>query len=534
VCAAIGGLDERTATDAEIVLAAYERWGDLCTQHLVGDFAFALWDASRRRLFCARDPIGMRPLYYALTERRLVVSSQLEAVLASFPSPAEVNEPLLRDLMDWRFDRWCDETCYRGILRLPPAHQMLLEGGRLTLSRYWTFGTGPALRLRRDEEYLERFRELFLAAVGSRLRGTGPIGILVSGGLDSSAVAGTAHHLLATGAVPGVSGLRLYSSVFSATPGAEEGDYAAAVARRCPQAQATFLPGDDCWGLSDFASDGGYPLTEPEIGISRAVVLMLLRQAHQDGCRVLLSGIGGDQVLGGEPYHKASQLRDVEVSRLFSELPHFLQAGRRSAAGLLVDAWLRPAVPVPVRRLLRRALRQVPGTEPGRRPAIPPFPTQAARESFHSLTEGSFSARLGGLRIASDHVGVEHRLPFLDRRLIDFLLTVPARLRFRDGWIKWILRQSLVGILPEEVRQRTRLAWFSALAHRGLRDRARDRVVQLLTDPRLARAGLVSQSTLWQTWEEYLSGEPQGAPPRSLIGFLCAEAWLRSREVQAP
>ena len=524
LCEQLGGaVDERTATDAEIVLAAYERWGEGCPRRLVGDFAFALWDAPRRRLFCARDAMGVRPFYYDLDDRRLVAASTLEAVLDALePSPA-VNEPFLCDLLDWRFDRWTSETPYRGVLRLPPAHWMLVESDRFVLSRYWTFGAEPSPPLRRDEEYVERFREIFLAAVGSRLRGSGPVGFLVSGGLDSSAVACAAHHLTPVSET----GLRFYSSVFAETPAAEEREFAEAVARRCPRARMTWIPSDDCWSLRELGGEGGYPQAEPEVDITRALILRPLRQARQDGCRVVLAGIGGDQVLSGEPYHKPFELRDVEARRLLAELPHFRRYSRRTTAGLLLDAWLRPAVPEAVRRLAGRPPRTPRASGPQ---VMPPLPTLAAQESLRYLTEGTFSAKLAALRIAGDHAGVEVRLPFLDRRVIDFLLAVPARVRFRDGWIKWILRESMRGILPEEVRRRTSLAHFSELQHRGLRDRAKDRVLGLLAGSRVVRSGLASGNELRAAWEAYWSSTDGFAPPHRLTGFLCAESWLRSRE----
>lgn len=531
LCAAIGGLDERKVTDAEILLAAYERWGEDCPRHLVGDFAFALWDGRRRRLFCARDPIGMRPFYYSLTPRRFVAASNLEAILASLTVPVEIHEPFLRDLQAWRFDRWSEETPYRGLLRLPPAHRLTVEGERVSLVRYWTFGAEPDPALRRDEDYAERFRELFLGAVGSRLRSAGPVGFLVSGGLDSSAIACAAHHLLETGALP-ETGLRFFSSVFSATPGAEEREYAEAVAHQCPRARITYLPSDDCWGLREFGGDEGYPRTEPEVSVNRALFLRPLRQARQDGCRVVLAGIGGDQVLGGEPYHKPIQLRDVGVSRLLAELPHFRRSSRKTLAGVLADAYLRPAVPEGVRRLVRRARKR--GASPVAAVPGQALATRAARESLRYLTDGTFSARMAGLRIAADHAGVEVRLPFLDRRLIDFVLALPSRLRFRDGWIKWILRQSMVGILPEAVRQRQSLAWFSALEHRGLRREARQRIHRLLADSCLVRRGLASEAALREAWSEYWAGPERLAPPRPLIGFLCAESWLRAYEETRP
>jgi asparagine synthetase B (glutamine-hydrolysing) len=246
----------------------------------------------------------------------------------------------------------------------------------------------------------------------------------------------------------------------------------------------------------------------------------------------MLAGIGADQVLSGEPYHRPIELRDVEARRVLAELPHFRQYSRRSTAGLLLDAWLRPAVPEPVRRLARRA-RGTHHHRPqlGPQPALPPFPTLAARESFRHLTEGTTSAKLAALRIAADHAGVEVRLPFLDRRVIDFLLAVPARIRFRDGLIKWILRESMAGILPEKVRRRTSLAHFSELHHRGLRERAKTRVLDLLAESRAVRSGLASGDALRREWEAYWSSTDRlDGPPHQLIGFLCAESWLRARD----
>jgi asparagine synthase (glutamine-hydrolysing) len=530
LCRQLGGVvDERTATDAEIVLAAYDRWAEDCPRHLVGDFAFALWDAPRRRLFLARDPLGVCPLYYALDHRRLIAASTLEAVLGALETSAEVHEPFLRDLLAWRFDRWSEETPYRGVLRLPAAHRMSVEAGRADVSRYWTLGEAPPPSLKRDEEHIERFRETFLTVVKAQLRGTGPLGFLVSGGLDSSAVAGAAQHLAETGALPWHTGLRFYSCVFQETPGAEEGEYAEAVARRCTRAKMTFLPGDDCWGLSEFGGDGGYPLAEPEISVSRAMIMRPLRAARAAGCKAVLTGLGGDQVLVGEPYHVPLFLRDVAASRLAAEIPHFLRWSRCSAAGLLFDAYVRPTVPPALRRLARRLLgREAASADRG--PATH-LRTRSARASYDSLISGSFAAALSSLDIAAANIGVETRHPFLDRRLIELLCHLPARLRFGDGWTKLILRQS--GLLPEEVRQRILPAHFTELVHRGLRHEMQWKVRELLEESRAVAAGLLPQAALPRLWESYLQDCNETGPPTAILGFLCTETWLRDRELRA-
>jgi asparagine synthase (glutamine-hydrolysing) len=533
LCAQLRDLldDERTATDAEIVLAAYDRWGEDCPRHLVGDFAFALWDAPRRRLFLARDPLGIRPLYYALDHRRLIAASTLDAVLGALDTPAEVHEPFLRDLLILQLERWLAETPYRGVLRLPPAHRMTMEAGRAVVSRYWTFGEAPPPPLRRDEEEVERFREVFLTAIKAHLRTTGPIGFLVSGGLDSSAMACAAQHLAEMGALPWYTGLRFYSLVFQETPGAQEREYAEAVARRCTRARMTFLPSDDCWGLREFGNDGGYPLTEPEASVSRTLIMRPFRTARADGCRVVLTGIGGDQVLGGEPYHTPLLLQDVAWSRLAAEIPHFLRWSRCSAAGLLFDAYVRPAVPPALRRLARRVLGRGAAAATADRSSAAHLRSWSARASYNILTSGAFAAALSSLDVPAAGIGVEARQPFLDRRLIELLCHLPARLRFGCGWTKLVLRQS--GLLPEEVRRRTHLAHFSELEHRGMRHEMRWKVRELLRGSRVVSAGLLAEAPLLRLWEDYWQDGDATGVRNALIGFLCTETWLRGQELRA-
>lgn len=541
LCAQLGGaIDGRTATDAGIVLAAYDRWGEDCPRHLVGDFAFAIWDAPRRRLFLARDPLGIRPLYYALDHRRLIAASTLEAVLGALGvlgAPAEVHEPFLRDLLALRFERWIAESPYRGVLRLPPAHRMIVEAGRAVVSRYWTFGEAPPPPLRRDEEEVERFREVFLTAVRAQLRSTGPVGLLLSGGLDSSTVAGAMQHLVETGALPWHTDLHFYSCVFEETPAAEEREYAEAVARRCTRAHTTFVPSDDSWGLRDFGHDSGYPLAEPEVNVNRALLMRPLRMARADGCRAVLTGLGGDEVLGGQHYHTPLLLRDVAWSRLAAEIPCFLRWSRCSVARLLFDAWVRPAVPPPLRRLARRLLGRGAAATADLRPATQDrrlathLRSWSARATYRMLTSGSFAAVMSSFDVAAAGVGVETRHPFLDRRLIEILCHLPARLLFGGGWTKLVLRQS--GLLPEEVCRRTRPVHFAELVHRGLRHEMQWKVRELLQGSRVVAAGLLAEAAPLRLWEDYWRDADAPGPRDALIGFLCTETWLRGQELRA-
>lgn len=519
------GKDSRKTTDAELILAAYERWGEDSVRRLAGDFAFILWDSHRRQLFCARDPVGLRLLHYHADRRRLIVASSVAAILGVLERTPPVNEALIRDLLQWRLERWTDETSYQGILRLPPSYRLTATEGQISSTRYWAFGEEPQPSFRKDSEYVERFQEIFQEAVRARLRSTSPVGILVSGGLDSSAIACAAERAFETGESEGQA--RLYSCVFEQTPGAEEREYAEDVARRCASMPATFLPSDDCWGLREFGEEAGYPLAEPELSISRVLVFRPARAARADGCQVLLTGIGGDQVLGGEPYHTPAMLRDVKPHRLHREIPHFLRYSRIPPGSLIARAYLRPLGRSVLSRLGLRKTR----SERAHDLLPPPYlESQAARSSYHHLTEASFSARLLTLDVTAEFLGIEWRLPFLDRRVIDFLLSLPARLRFRNGMIKFILREAMRGNLPEKVRRRTRLVHFLELEQRGLHDRERERVQALLQNSRVLQQGLTDGDSLHAAWNSYWQQEEHTSERRRLIGFLCVESWLRCRE----
>jgi asparagine synthetase B (glutamine-hydrolysing) len=261
-----------------------------------------------------------------------------------------------------------------------------------------------------------------------------------------------------------------------------------------------------------------------------------MRQARRDGCRVIMSGYWADQVLSGDAYHMPDMLRDVSVARMPDELPHFVRATGRPSWWLLPYAHVRSLLPARVRHLLRRNPPPQPlaaGSNPppgGGTLLLPPAARQGHAPAliYQQLTDGLNSARLLMHDTIAEHVGAEWRFPFLDRRLVDFLINLPADMRFRRGWTKYVLRQAMDGILPEKVRRRTTFARFDELTERGLRERERKRVEALLDAPLAVSRGLVDGARLASAWELYWQGSGL-QPHRHLIGPLCVEAWLRHR-----
>jgi asparagine synthetase B (glutamine-hydrolysing) len=361
--------------------------------------------------------------------------------------------------------------------------------------------------------------------------------------MDSSSVACVAADLLKGPFPAGKSPVRLYSSVFSDTPYADERAYFEAVAARCRQFEARRVPSDDLWALREFGRDQGYPLDEPEIGKNRALSVGVARAAVNEGCRVLLGGFGGDQVLCGDAYPLPNLLGDVPFPEVFRELPHFHRRSGRPRWWILATAFGLPLLPGGWRDALAAKLRvaavaaqrlplRAPSTEPLRFPgalALPPLPTRAAREIYRQLTYGLFQAELGDLNVSALEAGVEWRFPFLDLRFVELMLSMPAGALFAGGVMKLPLRQALGDLLPDELRTRNSHAHFSELGKRGLREREQGRRKALLAQPQLVAQGYVEPTRLREAWERW-ELTPARYCARPLFGSLLVEAWLRSQE----
>jgi len=206
------GRPPRDDTDVEIVLRAYQCWGESCAVRLLGDFAFAIWDGRRGSLFCARDLFGTRPLYYHHRPGQIFAFASTPAALfAGAVLAKQLNEARIADYLVSELEG-VDKTStfYAGVLRLPPAHTLTIGPSGLSLKRYWQPQPGPELRLSSDKEYEEAFLEPFTAAVRCRLRGGEMVTSMLSGGLDSSSIVGVGRKLrLDAGGAP----LRTYSVI---------------------------------------------------------------------------------------------------------------------------------------------------------------------------------------------------------------------------------------------------------------------------------------------------------------------------------
>ncbi len=452
-------------TDAELLAAAYERWGDNCFEQLLGDFAAVVWESSRGTLLCARDVVGVAPLYYWSTGDEVVLSGHLGGVVGHPLVRREPNEGYIAEILANDIHSR-HETIYEDVWRLVAGHAARFD--RRPQPQLWKWGHIEPIEMSShlcDEEYDEWYRSVLTQAIRDRMRGVAKVGVTLSGGLDSSSVAVLAAPLAAKSyGEP----LRSYSLTF---PGmaCDETPYILEVARSSlidpvlVASQPTDHP--------TLRRESLDTLALPDAPNGRAF-RPLLALAQEDGSSALLTGGGGDQWFDYEPNFPtflASRGRALSAWKAASRLsPHATQ----------VSAFAHRAVRPLAGAIVRKAF-------PGIRPPRPPhWLTSGLVERSHLLervheadarwmTPGQSRAKFcesgweahvyEANALAALRAGAQFRHPFYDSRLIQFALALDERHRWADGQFRTIQRRALRGLLPEMVRRRTSKAEFSHL-----------------------------------------------------------------------
>jgi asparagine synthase (glutamine-hydrolysing) len=442
-----------SAPDSDLILHAYSVWGTTCVDHLRGDFAFAIWDAGHKQLFCARDHFGIRPFYYAQLGKLFLFSNTLNCVRLHPRVSAELNEAVIGDFLLFGLNYDNATTSFRDIQRLPPAHCLTVTTNGSSIKRYWTPPTFGPIRYLKNEDYVEHFQALLQGAVADRLR-TDRAGILLSGGLDSSSVAAVAKEI--SGRSAQATEIRGYTHVYESLIPHNDGEYAKEAGEflRLP---VKFIALDQT-ELFGRWNDPELSWPEPVGNPLFAGFIDSYRIISTD-CRVLLSGEGGDNLMDFQMWPYAKDLgRKGEWQRLLTETANFL--------------WIRP---FPWRGIRMRILRLA-----GKDPSRPEYPKWLAPEFERRLNlaerwkEGSGLPKSPmthpilprgyaslflpqwTLMFEQENAGVTHcpvetRYPFLDLRIVNYLLALPP---FPWFFQKKLLREAMAGRLPERVRTR--------------------------------------------------------------------------------
>ena len=343
-----GYLRGKDATDADLILAAYRCWGEACPEHIIGDFAFAVWDGREQRLFCARDPFGIKPLHYSQVGSILCVASEAQQILQHPGVPRRLDEVAMAD----HLVNNCDDeerTMFLDVRRVPPGHRLIATRAGLRTERYWDIDPRVDIRYGRDSEYEAHFLALFQRAVADRLRSSGPVvGVTMSGGMDSTSIAAVAQRILAAG--DGGSRLVAYSYAFDTLAECDERIYSRAVADQAGF-EIAYIDAERFWLLDDPVAFE--PSLETPFMSWESLERHMLGRLRAQGGRAILTGHGGDSLLAGTPLVCTDRLLRGDLSG-FRELAEHARYRQVPYRRLLYTYALRPLIPEAADRLLRR------------------------------------------------------------------------------------------------------------------------------------------------------------------------------------
>lgn len=520
---------------AELAARAYARWGEAFPGELLGDFALALWDPAEELLLLARDPFALRPLYYTVSGDVLLWASRLETLLSAAPISREVDDDWIAGYLIGRPDPVASP--YRAIRSVPPGHTVAVRRGRIESPRcFWRIDPEREVRFERDEEYEERFRDLFLDAVKSRLDVPETVVCGLSGGLDSSSIACVAHHLVQAGRVPARRIVTL-SYVYDESRLADE--------RRFIRPVEEWLgwPGVH---LAETEHPALVRLLEPFSEIptpsacGRELQGGIERTLERHGARVLLSGFAGDHVLVSQAAAPAF-LGDFVRRGKLSELPAAFRFYNRTLGmphlQLVWHGLIRPFLPRSLRRLdawarvckdawidRRFARRTALGERSLEGTGGYGLPSRRERyASVESAIEGA--AFLYG---SWSDPRFETRLPFLDRRLVEFCLACPTDQLLRNGEGRSLQRRALRGLVPPEILARKDKRGNSESLLRAVAREAPRLNALFGPNARVFERGYIDQKELRKLLEKARIGLRTDV--LSLFSVIALEVWLRGDE----
>jgi asparagine synthase (glutamine-hydrolysing) len=537
------GHQYKTRSDTETIVHAYEQWGDAAVEHLRGMFAFAVWDAPRRRLLLARDRLGVKPLYWAVAQGRLLFASEIKAILESGLIRAEANERALPELLGTRYLSG-SETLFKGIHRLQPGHTLVYDKGTVVIQRYWDIPAGePSSELAglSDTDLVCRFRELLEEAVRIRLMADVPLGMFLSGGLDSSAIAALMARMIDRP-------LQTFSVAFKQRAFSEL-DYARQVSTAInADAHEIVIDDEDFFGaLPRLIWHEDEPIAHPS-----SVPLYFVSALARQHVKVVLTGEGSDELLAG-----------------YGKYPRALANWRAAAAYGAVPRPLRtwiadsvvPKLPGQFGRYARRSFLAMPRTPEAmffdnfaaiglRRQAMllaPAFADLATAENAYGPSRAFFDAPNGRsttldrllytdmktylveLLMKQDQMSmaasIESRVPFLDHRLVEFAAALPPRMKLNGFTTKWILREAVREVLPPAILARKKMGFpvpFSLWLREGWNDVARD----VLLDRRSRERGIIEPAAVERLLTSHAAGQTDGAD--AVWSLLNLELWYRT------
>ena len=529
----------RTKSDTETIVHAYEQWGDDCIHRFRGMFAFALWDAPKRRLLLVRDRLGIKPLYWSLRGDTLYFGSEIKSILASGDVPADARLEAVPEVLSTRATAG-PETLFRHIHRLEPGHRLVFEDGAIQITQYWDVPVGERHAHLKPEDVVPQFRDLLRESVRLRLMSDVPLGVFLSGGIDSSAIAALMAGLIDRP-------LETFSVAFKERAFSEL-EYSREVARAIgANVHETVIDDTDFFeALPRLVWHEDEPIAHPS-----SVALYFVSALARQHVTVVLTGEGSDELLAG--YGKYSRMvwnwragtlyerllptavRQSIADRVVPQLPGTLRhyagrtflAKRRTLDEMFYDNFA--SIPLRDQKALLSARAGA-----GAATAYDASRAYFDRTPAHStlldrLLYADIKTYLVELLMKQDQMSmaasIESRVPFLDHHLVEFAAKLPDEWKLSGFTTKRVLRLAMDGVLPKTILNRPKMGFpvpFSGWTRGAWSDVMRD----VLLDRRARERGIVNAAAVEQLIAEHAAGRTSGGD--RLWSLLNLELWFRT------
>ncbi|MEL7356055.1 MAG: lasso peptide isopeptide bond-forming cyclase [Cyanobacteria bacterium J06560_6] len=537
-------------SDSELIVAAYEKWDEKCLDRLIGDFAFAIWDSRKQRMFCARDHFGVKPFYYFASESILVFATEAKALFCIEGVPRQLNRLRMGDYLLGMFHDTA-MTSYQNIFRLPPAYRMIASASGVEIDSYWRLDPNRALPPASDQEYAAQLREIFTEAVRCRLRSAYPVGATLSGGLDSSSIACMARNLLKQ---EKQAPLHTFSSVFDSIPECDERSYTKPIFEQGGFAPH-FVQGDHQTALENLDKMFWHQ-DEAFYAPNWFMNWPLYAEVQQQSVRVMLDGFDGDNAVS-EGYNLLSELaasrrwtefivQSWKLSRV-SDLPfwkglwsyfyyynfkqlvrqYWLLRGFQKVKTIFFPSRKKDKQ-VQGHELLNlqfsREMNMIARHHDWRKTQGHNGLSERQRQYRNLVEQGTESFALEVMDKMTAAFNIEPRYPFWDKRLIEFCLALPAEQKLYNGWTRVVMRRAMSGILPNEVQWRQGKTDFSPNLTRSLVNNSQE-LVEAWTSLDFAEE-YIDRAAL-NDIHQRLTEAPSGQDARCLWLGLSLALWIR-------
>jgi len=524
-------------TDLEIAAAAYDKWRERCFGRLIGDWALAIWDPTERSVTLAKDVIGTRHLYYSLDDIQITWCTLLEPLVVLSRKSFQVNEEYIAGWLS--FFPEAHLTPYIGVQDVPPSCFVRVQKGKPNVEKYWDFDPGKRIRYANDGEYEEHFRSVFAEAVRRRLRSNAPILAELSGGMDSSSIVCTADTMISCGEAKAPC-LDTVSCYDDAEPNWNESPFIALVeAKRGRVGCHIEIDSREVFSLEyeprRFAALIGSAAIP---GTFDRKFCELLRDRQS---RVVLSGIGGDELTGGVP-SPIPELTDLLARAEFVTLARALKIWaleKRApwfhllfeAVGEFAPWWLasrskRVSLAPWIESGFATRCRAALARYEGRSRLLGPLPS--FQQNIKTLD--LLRAQVSCYALSPDALH-ERCYPFLDRDFVEFSLAVPRNQLVRPGQRRSLMRRALTGIVPDEILKRKRKAFVVRAPLLSISEHWSD-LLTLSTESRSVSHGFIDSQKFLGALKKASHGE--AAPLIPLMRTVALERWLRSLETGGP